>query len=90
MKIKIKTELRDGNAYQAIVRIGDEVLHFPESDEQIIDLAPRKYSASVAGFQDPSNDDSEVTVTFLKNDTILKQITISDRTFIKLFFVNVN
>lgn len=89
-KVKIKAVLEEGSQYQVIIKIGGQVLHFEESGTQTIDLEPKVYVAKIAGFQDPINTDSSVFVEFKQGTEVLNDITITERKFIKLLFVEVN
>lgn len=89
-KVKVSVDLENGSQYQIVIKIGDQVLHFQESGSETIDLDPKVYVAKIAGFQDPTNLDSSVFVEFKQGKTVLNNITITDRKFIKPLFVEVN
>jgi hypothetical protein len=89
-KVKINVQLEEGSQYQIVIKIGDNVLHFQDSGSETIELDSRTYVAKIAGFQDAANTDSTVFVEFKQGNTVLNDITITDRKFIKLLFVDVN
>ena len=89
-KVKVNVRLELGSQYQIVIKIGGQLLHFQDTGSQTVDLDSKVYVAKIAGFQDPTNTDSSVLVEFKQANTVLNSITIDDRKFIKLLFVDVN
>ncbi|HVI46370.1 MAG TPA: hypothetical protein VM802_15960 [Chitinophaga sp.] len=87
-KVNVDVKLELGSNYQVVIGIGGNVLHFKESGRQTVDLDPKVYVATIAGFQDP-NTESTVAVTFKQGSKVLNSITIEDPKFIKKLFVTV-
>jgi len=88
-KVKIIVELKNGDDYQIIIKIGDQTFRFKESGSKTIDLDPKKYIALIGGFQDPDDLDSTVHVEFRQKNKLLNETTITQRSFIKPLLVEV-
>ncbi len=83
-KINIKLTLRDGEGCQIVITAGDQTLNFMSSGTQTIKLEPKRYTALIAGFQDPAaTEGPSVFVEFKQGTTTLNSITITDQNFIK-------
>lgn len=89
-EVKVNVSLEKGSQYQVVIKIGNEVLHFEDSGSEVIDLPVKTYVAKIAGFQDPTNTDSMVSVEFKQGSDVLNSIQILDRKFIKLLLVPLN
>lgn len=88
--IKVSVRLELGSQYQIVIKIGGQVLHFQDTESQMVNLGSKYYVAKIAGFQDPTNTDSNVFVEFKQGNTVLNTISIDERKFIKLLSVDVN
>ena len=89
-KIKVRLTLKDGEGCQIVIKVGNQTIDFQNSGTKTIELDPKRYTALIAGFQDPASTDSNVKIEFLQDQNLLNDITISESSFIRPLRVTVN
>lgn len=82
-KVKVKLTLKDGEGCQLVIKIGGQTLDFQGSGTKTVELDPKRYTALIAGFQDPGSTDPTAKIEFSQDQQLLNEITISESSFIK-------
>ncbi|MBI2729216.1 MAG: hypothetical protein HYX40_00415 [Sphingobacteriales bacterium] len=88
-KINVKVLLQDSEGCQIVIKVGDETIHFQESGSKSVELEPKRYTALIAGFQDPAADVATINVKFIQSGNILNETDITEDKFIKSLRIQV-
>ncbi len=89
-KIKVKVTVTDAEGCQLVIKIGDQTIDFEKGGTKEVTLDSRRYTAMLAGFQDPASTDPSIRVEFIQGTSRLTEITIKEPSFIKSLKVVVN
>ncbi len=82
-KVKVKLTLKDSEGCQLVIKIGGQTLDFQGGGTKTVELDPKRYTALIAGFQDPGSTDPIAKIEFLQDQQLLNEITITESSFIK-------
>jgi hypothetical protein len=77
-QVNFKVTISGGVGIGVFIKIGSQVLHFPTSGTQSVDLNPDDYVAPVSGAE-PS--DTTVNIEVSESGTVLQTTSFSDTTF---------
>ena len=89
-KVKVKVTITDSEGCQLVIKVGDKTIDFQKGGTKELELEPRRYTAMLAGFQDPAaSTDAVIKVEFLQGNNLLNDIEISEPSFINPLRVTV-
>lgn len=89
-KVKIKVTVTDSEGCQLVIKVGDKTIDFQKGGSKELELEPKRYTAMLAGFQDPAaGNDALIKAEFLQGTNLLNDIEINGSSFIKSLRITV-